>query len=370
MAQGDQHSQLSSAQGAAAHAAYAGSAAQPGAGPSLCGDDTWDKILTYARRYPSPHNSQPIRLRVDGPRAELFYDLDRGLPAESYGVPFGSVCAGVFIEAVSIAAHALGCTVDEQLDFTPMDFTESERLHPLGALTVKPSAGPIEDLSPELMLTRRTSRLHYEPRQVPADVIEEAREMAAAHGHVLSGSTDRRLIDDIVRVNQRTLFYDLDNPEVRSEIQSYLRYSEREARTKADGLSARCLALPGPLLRVLMGNYWIWNVPVVSSMLKRIYMRSMRGVNQLVWIKGPFSDEREYTEAGRLMLRLWLLFTRHGLVLHPFGSVITNPRAHRELVDAVDEEEGTDMIWMLFRLGYSRQPPVSHRRELAELVLG
>lgn len=231
---------------------------------------TWDMILTYARRYPSPHNSQPIKLRVDGSSAELFYDLDRGLPAESYGAPFGSVCAGVFVESVSIAAHALGCTVDEQLDFTPMDFTGRERLHRLGALTVNPSASPIEDLSAELMLTRRTSRLRYEPRQVPAAVIEEAREMAAAHGHVLTGSSDRRLVDDVVRVNQRTLFYDLDNPRVRAEVQSYLRYSEREARTKADGLSARCLALPGPLLRVLMGHHWIWKVPVVSSLLKRV----------------------------------------------------------------------------------------------------
>jgi len=330
---------------------------------------TWDRILMYARRYPSPHNSQPIRLRIDGPRAELFYDLDRGLPAESYGAPFGSVCCGVFVEAVSIAAHGLGCEVFEELDFTPMDFDGRERLHSLGVLTLQPSATPIEDLDPELMLTRRTSRLRYEPRPAPAAVTEEAQRMAAAHGHVLGTSSERRLVDEIVAVNQRTLFYDLANPEVRAEIQSYLRYSEREARAKADGLSARCLSLPGPLLRVLMGNYWIWNVPVVSSALKAIYMRSMRGVSQVAWIKGPFADERGYTAAGRVMLRIWLLLTQHGLVLHPFGSVITNPRAHRELVATLGEQEGSDMIWMLFRLGYSRAPPVSHRRELAELTL-
>jgi hypothetical protein len=193
--------------------------------------------------------------------------------------------------------------------------------------------------------------------------------MAADHGHVLGATSERRLVDEIVAVNQRTLFYDLANPDVRAEIQAYLRYSEREAQAKADGLSARCLSLPGPLLRVLMGNYWIWNVPVVSSALKAIYMRSMRGVSQVAWIKGPFADEREYTEAGRVMLRVWLLLTRHGLVLHPFGSVITNPRAHAELVAALGEQEGSDMIWMLFRLGYSKRPPLSHRRELAELVL-
>jgi hypothetical protein len=330
---------------------------------------TWDTILTYAARYPSPHNSQPIRLRVDGRRAELFYDLDRGLPAESYGAPFGSVCAGVFVEAVSIAAHALGCRVVEQLDFTTMDFARRQRLHPLGVLTIEPATAPIQGLDPELMLTRRTSRLRYESRPVPAVVVEAARRMAAEHGHVLGGSSERGLVDEIVAVNQRTLFYDLENPEVRAEIQSYLRYSERHARAVGDGLSARCLSLPGPVLRLVMGNHWIWNVPVVSGVLKAIYMRSMRGVGQVAWIKGPFSDEREYTAAGRVMLRIWLLLTEHGLVLHPFGSVITNPRAHRELVAAIDEHEGDDMIWMLFRLGYSREPPSSHRRGLAELTL-
>ncbi|MDQ1535651.1 MAG: hypothetical protein QOE58_44, partial [Actinomycetota bacterium] len=90
-AQRNQRSQ-SCAQGDDESAINAGWVAQPGVGPSLCSDDTWDKILTYARRYPSGHNTQPIKLRVDGSRAELFYDLDLGLPAEPFGIPFGSVC--------------------------------------------------------------------------------------------------------------------------------------------------------------------------------------------------------------------------------------------------------------------------------------
>jgi hypothetical protein len=57
------------------------------------------------------------------------------------------------------------------------------------------------------------------------------------------------------------------------------------------------------------------------------------------------------------------------LHLHPFGSVITNPRAHGELVDIVGDEENADMIWMLFRVGYSRRPPESHRRDLGEMRL-
>ena len=44
----------------------------------------WPVLLDEVRRYPSPHNSQPITVRVlDERRAQVFYDLDRGLPAES-----------------------------------------------------------------------------------------------------------------------------------------------------------------------------------------------------------------------------------------------------------------------------------------------
>lgn len=45
---------------------------------------------------------------------------------------------------------------------------------------------------------------------------------------------------------------------------------------------------------------------IVSSVLKAIYIRSMRGVDQVAWMEDPFSNEREYTAAGRVMLRIWL----------------------------------------------------------------
>ncbi len=327
----------------------------------------WKSILTYAHRYPSPHNSQPIKVRVEGDTLHLFYDLARGLPAEPYGIPFGSVCAGVFIESVTIAAHSLHLDVVERLDYTPMDFQAPSSLHRLGELRLVPNADAMEDLDPELMLSRRTSRLPYEKRTVPEDVLREASEEAARAGHVLRAVTDPGLVKDVVAINQRTLFYDLENPAVRREIQGYLRYSEREAVAKADGLSARCLAMPGALMRLVMGNYWLWQMPMLSTVMRRVYLSSMRGVAQVAWLKGPFAGERDYINAGRMLLRMWLVFTKHGVYLHPFGSVITNPRAHQELVKLVGEQEDGDMVWLLFRLGYSEQPALSHRRPLTAL---
>lgn len=332
-------------------------------------EQAWRQILTYAHRYPSPHNSQPIRVRIEGDTLHLYYDLARGLPAEPYGIPFGSLCAGVFIEAATIAAHALHFDVVERLDLTPMDFQSTASIHSLGELRLVPNPDAVKDLDPELMLSRRTSRLPYSKRTVPAEVLREASKEATRAGHVLRSVTDPQVVKKVVAINQRTLFYDLENPDVRHEIQGYLRYSEREAMQKADGLSARCLALPGPVMRLVMGNYWVWKTPVLSTVLKRIYLSSMRGVSQVAWVKGPFATESDYLNAGRTLLRMWLVFTKHGVYLQPFGSVITNPRAHRELVTLVEESEDGDMVWLLFRLGYSKQPAVSHRRPLTELEL-
>lgn len=330
-------------------------------------DEAWRQILPYAHRYPSPHNSQPIKVRIDGDTLHLFYDTERGLPAEPYGIPFGSLCAGVFAEAVTIAAHALQFNVVEQLDYSPMEFGTSRRLHPLGSLTLEAANGPVDDLDPRLMLERRTSRLPYDKRPVPEDVVREAAAEAARRGHVLVSIDDPSIVGKIITINQKTLFYDLENPAVRREIQGYLRYSEREAVRKADGLSARCLGVPGPLMRLVMGNYWVSQAPGLGHVVKSVYLRSMRGVTHMAWLKGPFADERDYTEAGRAFLRVWLIFTKHNVYLHPFGSVITNPRAHQELVSLVDEREDGEMVWLLFRIGYSRRPPASHRLPLAEL---
>ena len=104
----------------------------------------WTGIIEDARHYPSPHNSQPIVVRVEDDRtATVFYDLRRGLPAESFGIPFGHVCAGVFLAGLDVVARAHGFTVQERLDHAEMDFGRldagaDDHLHRLGTVTLRP----------------------------------------------------------------------------------------------------------------------------------------------------------------------------------------------------------------------------------------
>jgi len=335
--------------------------------------EPWLRIVEDARSYPSPHNSQPIKLRpVDSRTAEIYYDLDLGLPAESFGIPFGHVCAGVFLESLRTVAEGLGYGVEESLEHGELDFDGVDRLHHLGTVTLAPRSVSTEARERlELFRTRRTSRRPYDARLVPDDVVAAATEVARAGGHTFRTSADRGTVRRLVHINQATLFSDLRNDAVYGEIMTWLRFSKDDARDRADGLSAEAMLMPGGLLRFAMTHRGLWDAPVIGAAIRGMYLNTMRGVRQLGWLEGPFAGPADYIEAGRTFMRLWLELTAHGVRLHPFGTVITNPGSHEAFAQVVAADEGGDrMAWMLFRFGYSKTPPVAHRRPATSMLIG
>lgn len=150
---------------------------------------------------------------------------------------------------------------------------------------------------------------------------------------------------------------------------TWLRYSRREAARRADGLSAECLNMPGPVLRGFVEHHHWWSLPVLGAFARWVYLRSMRGVRQLAWLTGPFDNNADHLRAGRAFIRIWLRLTAHGVAIHPFGSVITNPRSHTAFTAAVGERDSSGMTWMLMRMGYSATPPRSHRLPTSALLL-
>jgi len=330
----------------------------------------WKELLNYAYTYPSPHNSQPLKVKIiNEEKAEVYYDKKLGLPAESFGIAFGYVCAGVFLELLKITAANMGYHIEEKLSYKEMDFTSSEYLHLIGELTLKKLSHAQEQFTLADIEERQTSRLPYERAFAPQEVIDEAKKEAEKYEYILHITTDEKLVKEIIYVNQRTLFYDLEDIHVRNEIRGYLRYSQKEAAEKKDGLSAECLDVPGMLLKFLMEHYAVWSWPLVGSCIKYVYLNSMKGVPQIAWLTGPFKNNGDYLRAGRCFIRIWLIFTKHDIYLHPFGSVITNPRAHKEFCNLVGEKEQNGMAWMLFRFGYSKKPPKAFRRELKEMIV-
>ncbi len=334
----------------------------------------WLEILEEAKNYPSPHNSQPIKVRIiSDTSAEVFYDLDRGLPAENFGIPFGHVCAGVFLEGLSAVAGEYGFEVVETLANKDMDFSSKDRLHPIARISLVPKEPTQEDVMMHLAFNnRQTSRRPYSKELVTSEIINPLKAIAEETGQTFTVLQDAHKVDEIIRVNQETLFLDLQNDAVHDEIMHWLRFSRKEAEVKSDGLSAETMLLPGNILRFAMGRRDLWEKPVLGKILKKIYLRTMAGVSQVAWLEGKFEGPEDYVRSGKTFMKIWLNLTLRNVYLHPFGTVITNPVSHKKFVELAginEEPNGKHMAWMLFRLGYSKKPPVAFKRPLEEMLI-
>jgi len=330
--------------------------------------DRWRRLLDYARWAPSPHNIQPWRLQpLSETEAELLYVPDRLLPDTDPSSVFTISGLGIFVEHLAIAARAEGLDLDVELLATTLD-VEADGAQSFARLHL--AERPVEEPLPrELLRERRTSRLPYDGRPVPEGLLRELEQVAARSGHSFAFSNDPETVDWVVGLNCDTLFYDMEDPVARHEVGGWIRYSNAEARRRRDGFSPEALGFPGPLLWLFVHARWLFELPGPKQLTRRLYLRTMRGVRTVGWLTGPFSSRDDAFEAGRMLARIWLTLTASGIYLHPFGSVITNPRANARLRERIGVDDAEGIPWLLFRLGRSDEPPRSHRLETDAILV-
>lgn len=337
-------------------------------------DTPWHSIAVYAQRCPSPHNTQPFRLRIlDERTAELVFLPRRGLPTADPLGRFTWLTAGIFAETCTIAAHADGFDLPIEWDHRSMyPNGDTETPQTVARMTLCKTRSKIDDLDPQLILDRHTSRLPYDGMPVPAEVIAELKAEAERLDHGFETRTDRDAIRWVVELNKQALFHDLDNDALRTELTKWLRYARREENLMRDGLSARCLTFSPALFRSFFTQHSFWTLPGVRNIVGLVYGATMKGIGTIGWLRGPYRDSKDWVAAGKCMIRLWLLLTRRGIYWHPYGSVITSEDARTNMIRYLqlpEEAGGGDMVWLLLRLGRSKEPPLSHRLPLEEIIL-
>ena len=334
----------------------------------------WHRIAPYAQRCPSPHNTQPFRLRIlDERTAELVFLPRRGLPTADPLGRFTWLTAGILAEICSIAAHGQGLELAVEWDHQQMYANgDTETPQTLARMTLSKVRSKIDDLDPQLILDRHTSRLPYDGTPVPPEIITELKTEAERLGHRFETRSDRHAIRWVVELNKQALFHDLDNEPLRTELTKWLRYDRREEDLMRDGLSARCLTFSPTLFRSFFTRHRFWTLPGVRNIVGAVYGATMKGIGTIGWLRGPYRDSSDWVDAGKCMIRLWLLLTRRGIYWHPYGSVITSEDARTNMIRYLqlpEEAGGGDMVWLLLRLGRSKEPPLSHRLPLEDIIL-
>ncbi len=329
---------------------------------------TWHTLVDYARWCPNVHNLQPHKIMViSDTEAELYYDPTRLLPIGDPNAIFVTVAMGIFIEHLNIVAGAYGAKVVITEVAEPITINATTLT--LFAKVKLISTIEKEELNKELILKRRTSRLHYNGKPLKQESLNKISTQAEKFEHEFFYTSEPALIDFVIDLNQLTLFEDLESKADREELNRLFRYSKEEAETKKDGLWATCMGFKGSLMKSVFTHHERWAKGLRKKVLKNYYKSSFKGTSTICWFGGKFENTDDWLQAGRMLARNWLLNTQEGAYIQPFGSLITNKGAYEKINKKFTQPTEGKKIWMIFRTGYSKEPTRSYRLSTEELII-
>ena len=129
------------------------------------------------------------------------------------------------------------------------------------------------------------------------------------------------------------------------------------------------MGFSGVLLKSIFQNHEKWTKGISKILLKETYMSSFKRTSSIGWFGGDFKNTNDYLNCGRMMARCWLLITKEGAYIHPFGSLVTNEKANEKINAAFTQPTVGKEIWMIFRVGYSKTPTRSYRLETKNYLI-
>jgi hypothetical protein len=331
----------------------------------------WHKILETALHAPSPHNVQPWRVKIlDQQRAELFIDSTRTLPKEDTTGSFIILTMGMFLEAIDILARSERLKIEYELVhppdwYAPAILETREPTLPFARMRLIETEKAENIYEENLFFRRRTSRLSLSPDKVPAVVTEILINLAAGFGHQYFEIADAETIERILNRNIEAVFADLNSPHYQEELVSWFRFSDRESKAKLDGLDYRCMNVSRFNFRLSAIAPGLLKLPVFRQILRREYRRQLGTVPTVGALAGGFWNPAEAFQAGRCLMRFWLETAKHNLYIHPYGNLVTNPEAARWWNENIRIPE----TWLIFKIGYSEEPPKSYRLPLERILI-
>ncbi|WP_198597827.1 Acg family FMN-binding oxidoreductase [Blastococcus atacamensis] len=325
----------------------------------------WAQIVSVATRAPSIHNTQPWRFTATADRLDVFYDRRRALPVVDPSGRQQLISCGMAVAFAEVALRAAGFAVEVELMSDPGHEDHLARLRVTGRARPDGDDRALADA----IAQRHTVRAAFEPRAVPAELLDRLEREAGAHGLWFKVIT--RSEEEVA-----TVFLLSQAEELEQRDPAYVRELESWVRTDPatiDGVPADAVPAGDPRDRP---SNWLIRDFAVSSR-ERHSFRAPQDLDApppdverpTVVLLGTANDHRiSWLEAGQGLGRVLLVATTAGLVASPLTQALDWPATRsrlRQRLSLIGHPQ------MLLRVGYP--PPglelvVTGRRPVGDVL--
>lgn len=312
------------------------------------------EIVRCATLAPSGHNTQPWHFRISGRVVEILPDSSRRTPVVDPDDHHLFVSLGCALENLVQAARAFG--FEPRGEPTPGESGGT-------AMTLercRAERSILFDAIPD----RQCTRSEFDGRPLDASDLRRLEAAATGRGVAVLLLTERdameRVLEYVIQANTRQL----ENPAFVDELESWIRFSDREAIRTRDGLSARSSGNP-PVPR------WVGRV-LFRALLRAKpendkYALQVRSSAGIAVFSSAADDRGHWVEAGRCYERFALQATAMGVR----NAFVNQPVEEASLRPALAAALGLGgrRLDLLVRFGRGRAMPRSLRRPLEEVLM-
>jgi len=319
-------------------------------------DELFLKIVRSAVKAPSGHNAQPWLFSGSDDTICIMPDLQRALPVADPHNRELFISLGCAAENAMIAARFYG--YDPALHYD----AENDRL--MIRLSLRKDAN---QAAPELfsyIRYRQTTRNLYDDIAIPYDDMIALKSAVPMPGHDVmfySGEEEISLLTPyILNASNKQM----SDPAYRRELIHWMRFSQREAMRKGDGLYAACLGMPS--LGRTAGSFVLRNWVTDKSEEKRLG-KQLSKTATMALITSAKDDPAHWIETGICFQRFALTATR----LNLNHSFMNAPCQVAEVRAAMMNKMTVAGAFpqLLIRLGYSEKIAYPFRRRINDVII-
>jgi hypothetical protein len=303
------------------------------------------KLVAYAVKAPSGHNTQPWKFVLAGSTIEIIPDDARDLPVVDPQRRELFMSLGCAAENIVLAARAQG------FDAT-VTLTAQERIRiafTSGASVDKKWLAPIEN--------RQSNRSVYKKQPIAVTAVSELAGThleSGVHMRIISDQQQIAVVSNAVSVASRA---QLKNKSLVHELLQWTRLTTNEVARTGDGLSYATIGLPAVMFKAVA------RALVVSPLQETMLKRTLASASAFALFSIDTNDKAHWIALGRSFERFALTTTLLGLAHSHFNQ----PFEGDTPLGVPVEYEGEACL--LVRIGYAESSPRSPRRPLDDVII-
>lgn len=309
-------------------------------------EEIYQKIVRYAVKAPSGHNTQPWQFARNEDGFFIKPDFSRALPLADPLHRELFISLGCLAETAMIAAQYYGyqpsVQIPDSADTIKISLQKDET-------TVPP------DLYPYINI-RQTTRNLFSGKTIPTKDLSVLQDVAG-NGNIrlFTGQNEIQQFSPYISMANAL---QMGNPAFKKELIQWMRFSEKEAMQKGDGLYTACSGVPS--MGRMMGSLVLKSFVNAASENKR-YLKQLENSAAVVLFTSSGDRAEDWINTGMIFQRFVLTATRLGLNYSFLNQPCQVATIREKMVSGLSLD--SEFPQLIIRLGYSAKMPYSFRRQ-------